>query len=163
MDINCQHSAISTISETTLGQRKIALEEKTSSINLKSKSKRLLTHCIMPENDENQDHETSQQQSDKINKIKYSNLITTGTFNQIYFLFKICRRYYKTTTAFKATNAYSLTIEQPERMSLTSLETITDTVLELMEACMNDIPDCEWLAQWQELAKRFAFQFNPAS
>ncbi|CAF4105521.1 unnamed protein product [Rotaria sordida] len=27
---------------------------------------------------------------------------------------------------------------------------------------MNDIPDCEWLAQWQELAKRFAFQFNPA-
>ncbi|CAF4867029.1 unnamed protein product, partial [Rotaria sp. Silwood2] len=61
------------------------------------------------------------------------------------------------------TNAYSLTIEQPERMSLTSLETITDTLLELMEACMNDIPDCEWLAQWQELAKRFAFQFNPAS
>ncbi|CAF4444726.1 unnamed protein product, partial [Rotaria sp. Silwood2] len=39
---------------------------------------------------------------------------------------------------------------------------ITDTLLELMEACMNDIPDCEWLAQWQELAKRFAFQFNPA-
>jgi neurofibromin 1 len=60
------------------------------------------------------------------------------------------------------TNAYSPTIEQPERMSLTSLETITDTLLELMEACMNDIPDCEWLAQWQELAKRFAFQFNPA-
>ncbi|CAF4219983.1 unnamed protein product [Rotaria sp. Silwood2] len=60
------------------------------------------------------------------------------------------------------TNTYSPTIEQPERMSLTSLETITDTLLELMEACMNDIPDCEWLAQWQELAKRFAFQFNPA-
>ncbi|CAF1030845.1 unnamed protein product [Rotaria sordida] len=84
MNINCQHSAISTISETTLGQRQITLEEKTSSINLKSKSKRLLTHCIMPENDENQDHETSQQQSDKINKIKYSNLITTGTFNQLF-------------------------------------------------------------------------------
>ncbi|CAF3023543.1 unnamed protein product [Rotaria sp. Silwood2] len=32
------------------------------------------------------------------------------------------------------TNAYSLTIKQPERMSLTSLETITDTLLELMEA-----------------------------
>ncbi|CAF5012091.1 unnamed protein product, partial [Rotaria sp. Silwood1] len=59
-------------------------------------------------------------------------------------------------------NTYSPTIEQPERMSLTSLETITDTLLELMEACMNDIPDSEWLAQWQELAKRFAFQFNPA-
>ncbi|CAF3892897.1 unnamed protein product, partial [Adineta steineri] len=59
-------------------------------------------------------------------------------------------------------NAYSPTIEQQERMSLISLETITDTLLELMEACMNDIPGCEWLAQWQELAKRFAFQFNPA-
>ncbi|CAF4147862.1 unnamed protein product, partial [Rotaria sp. Silwood1] len=32
------------------------------------------------------------------------------------------------------TNTYSLTIEQPERMSLTSLETITDTLLEFMEA-----------------------------
>ena len=60
------------------------------------------------------------------------------------------------------TNIYSTNTEQPERMSLTSLETITDTLLELMEACINDIPDCEWLAQWQELAKRFAFQFNPA-
>jgi neurofibromin 1 len=59
-------------------------------------------------------------------------------------------------------NAYSPSIEQPERMSLISLETITDTLLELMEACMTDIPDCEWLTQWQELAKRFAFQFNPA-
>ena len=34
-------------------------------------------------------------------------------------------------------NAYSPTIEQPERMSLTSLETITDTLLELMKACMH--------------------------
>lgn len=59
-------------------------------------------------------------------------------------------------------SAYSPTIEQPERMNLSSLETITDTLLELMEACMNDIPESEWLAQWQELAKRFAFQFNPA-
>ncbi|CAF1523569.1 unnamed protein product, partial [Rotaria sordida] len=46
-------------------------------------------------------------------------------------------------------------------MSLTSLETITDTLLELMEACMSDILDCKWLAQWQELVKHFAFQFNP--
>ncbi|CAF1435596.1 unnamed protein product [Rotaria sordida] len=30
-----------------------------------------------------------------------------------------------------------------------------------MEACMSDIPDCKWLAQWQELVKHFAFQFNP--
>lgn len=59
-------------------------------------------------------------------------------------------------------NPYSATNEQTERMSLASLETITDTLLELMEACMTDILNCEWLAQWQELAKRFAFQYNPA-
>ena len=59
-------------------------------------------------------------------------------------------------------NPYPTPTEQPERMSLASLETITDTLLELMETCMNDIPDCEWLTQWQDLAKRFAFQFNPA-
>ncbi|CAF1066978.1 unnamed protein product [Adineta ricciae] len=59
-------------------------------------------------------------------------------------------------------NVHSPNIEQVERMSLISLETITDTLLELMEACMTDIPDCEWLTQWQELAKRFAFQYNPA-
>ena len=67
-----------------------------------------------------------------------------------------------TERSITAANAYSPVTEQTERMSLISLETITDTLLELMEACMNDIPDCEWLAQWQELAKRFAFQFNPA-
>ncbi|KAK7086666.1 Neurofibromin 1 [Halocaridina rubra] len=49
-----------------------------------------------------------------------------------------------------------------ERMSLTSLETITDALLEMMEACMRDIPDCDWLQAWTGLAKSFAFQYNPA-
>ncbi|XP_023313063.1 neurofibromin isoform X5 [Anoplophora glabripennis] len=49
-----------------------------------------------------------------------------------------------------------------ERLSLTSLEVITDALLEIMEACMRDIPDCDWLTSWTSLAKSFAFCFNPA-
>ncbi|XP_026322570.1 neurofibromin [Hyposmocoma kahamanoa] len=49
-----------------------------------------------------------------------------------------------------------------ERLPLQSLETITDALLEIMEACMRDIPDCDWLDTWTSLAKSFAFCFNPA-
>jgi neurofibromin 1 len=48
------------------------------------------------------------------------------------------------------------------RMQLASLETLTDTLLEIMESCMKDMDKCEWLDVWSELARRFAFQFNPA-
>ncbi|XP_077293081.1 neurofibromin 1 [Arctopsyche grandis] len=49
-----------------------------------------------------------------------------------------------------------------ESLSLTSLEVITDALLEIMEACMRDIPNCDWLHTWTSLAKSFAFCFNPA-
>lgn len=49
-----------------------------------------------------------------------------------------------------------------ERLSLTSLEIITDALLEIMEACMRDIPQCDWLKTWTSLARNFAFCFNPA-
>ncbi|XP_060809014.1 neurofibromin [Amyelois transitella] len=49
-----------------------------------------------------------------------------------------------------------------ERLPLQSLETICDALLEIMEACMRDIPDCDWLSTWTSLAKSFAFCFNPA-
>lgn len=49
-----------------------------------------------------------------------------------------------------------------ERLSLTSLEVITDALLEIMEACMKDIPECNWLQCWTSLAKSFAFCYNPA-
>ncbi|XP_049883616.1 neurofibromin isoform X3 [Pectinophora gossypiella] len=49
-----------------------------------------------------------------------------------------------------------------ERLPLQSLETITDALLEIMEACMRDIPHCDWLLTWTNLAKSFAFCFNPA-
>ncbi|XP_046387119.1 neurofibromin isoform X3 [Ischnura elegans] len=49
-----------------------------------------------------------------------------------------------------------------ERLSLPSLEVITDALLEIMEACMRDIPECDWLQTWTSLAKSFAFCYNPA-
>ncbi|XP_028172270.1 neurofibromin, partial [Ostrinia furnacalis] len=49
-----------------------------------------------------------------------------------------------------------------ERLPLQSLETITDALLEVMEICMRDIPNCDWLQTWTALAKSFAFCFNPA-
>ncbi|XP_063696355.1 neurofibromin isoform X3 [Culicoides brevitarsis] len=49
-----------------------------------------------------------------------------------------------------------------ERLALPSLEVITDALLEIMEACMRDIPDCDWLQTWTALAKSFAFCYNPA-
>ena len=31
-----------------------------------------------------------------------------------------------------------------------------------MQAAMKDIPNCDWLQQWTDLSRRFAFQYNPA-
>ncbi|RWS09353.1 neurofibromin-like protein, partial [Dinothrombium tinctorium] len=49
-----------------------------------------------------------------------------------------------------------------DRMPLSSLEVITDALLEIMEGCMKDIPNCDWLQQWTALARSFAFRYNPA-
>lgn len=48
------------------------------------------------------------------------------------------------------------------KLPLNSLETITDALLEIMEACMKNIPDCDWLQRWTEMARSFAFRYNPA-
>ena len=49
-----------------------------------------------------------------------------------------------------------------ERFSLEALTELTGWMLELLEAVMKDMPACGWLDQWTELARRFAFQHNPA-
>jgi hypothetical protein len=43
------------------------------------------------------------------------------------------------------------TFNELDVMELSSLETITDTLLEIMEACKKDIEKCEWLNIWTEL------------
>lgn len=49
-----------------------------------------------------------------------------------------------------------------ERLSLLSLEVIADALLEIMETCMRDYPDCGWLQTWSSLSRNFAFCYNPA-
>ena len=49
-----------------------------------------------------------------------------------------------------------------QAMSLSSLETIADTLLEIIESCGMQMDKRNWLQTWSELARRFAFQYNPA-
>ena len=88
---------------------------------------------------------------------------------KFYKLFGISKVKSAAVTAFRTTPrsaertfTYAPTNSEQDHMSLSSLETITDTLLEIMEACKKDMEKCEWLNVWTELSRRFAFQFNPA-
>lgn len=63
---------------------------------------------------------------------------------------------------FQNERTFSGVMQDKEQLPLTSLEVITDALLEIMESCMKDIPDCDWLQTWTNLAKKFAFSYNPA-
>lgn len=86
---------------------------------------------------------------------------------KFYQLFGISKVKSAAVSAFRTSyhlgdRSFTTSPPEHEKLSLNSLETITDALLEIMEACMKDIPSCEWLNQWTDLAKRFAFQYNPA-
>ncbi|KAF5281228.1 hypothetical protein FQR65_LT14821 [Abscondita terminalis] len=93
---------------------------------------------------------------------------------KFYLLFGISKVKSAAVTAFRSSyrhpnerwlsteRSFSGPSSDRERLSLTSLEVITDALLEIMEACMRDIPDCDWLNSWTALSKSFAFCFNPA-
>ena len=88
---------------------------------------------------------------------------------KFYTLFGISKVKSAAVTAFRTASrntdrsfGYTPANGEQDRMPLSSLETITDTLLEIMEACKKDMEKCEWLNVWTELARRFAFQFNPA-
>ncbi|XP_058804864.1 neurofibromin [Phymastichus coffea] len=92
---------------------------------------------------------------------------------KFYLLFGISKVKSAAVTAFRSSYRHSndkwfgnersiATLQDRERLSLNSLEVITDALLEIMEACMRDIPKCDWLRTWTSLAKNFAFCFNPA-
>ncbi|XP_065570505.1 neurofibromin-like isoform X3 [Artemia franciscana] len=65
-------------------------------------------------------------------------------------------RWYNVERTFSGAN------NEREKMPLTSLETIIDALLEILEACARDILDCDWLQVWTTLSKSFAFRYNPA-
>lgn len=92
---------------------------------------------------------------------------------KFYLLFGISKVKSAAVTAFRSSYRHSsekwfgnerniCRAEDREYLALTSLEVITDALLEIMEACMRDIPTCDWLTTWTSLAKSFAFCFNPA-
>ncbi|XP_077535309.1 neurofibromin 1 isoform X3 [Haemaphysalis longicornis] len=88
---------------------------------------------------------------------------------KFYLLFGIGKVKSTAVTAFRSNCRHALLdrsfacgAPDQERMPLAYLEIITDALLEIMEACMKNIPSCDWLSQWTALAKSFAFRYNPA-
>lgn len=96
------------------------------------------------------------------------------SLSKFYILFGISKVKSAAVTAFRSSCRHpqekylgNERVAQPlpadrERLSLTSLEVIADSLLEIMEASMVDIPDCDWLQTWTSLARSFAFCYNPA-
>ncbi|XP_052799724.1 neurofibromin-like isoform X3 [Mya arenaria] len=86
---------------------------------------------------------------------------------KFYQLFGISKVKSAAVSAFRTSfrpgdRSFTMSPPEHEKMPLCSLETIVDALLEIMEACMKDIKNCDWLQQWTDLSKRFAFQYNPA-
>nr|8EDO_A Chain A, Neurofibromin [Homo sapiens]8EDO_B Chain B, Neurofibromin [Homo sapiens] len=91
--------------------------------------------------------------------------LTEFSLPKFYLLFGISKVKSAAVIAFRSSyrdRSFSPGSYERETFALTSLETVTEALLEIMEACMRDIPTCKWLDQWTELAQRFAFQYNPS-
>ncbi|XP_067128062.1 neurofibromin isoform X2 [Centruroides vittatus] len=90
---------------------------------------------------------------------------------KFYLLFGISKVKSAAVTAFRSNyrhgdrhldRCFACSSTDQERMPLSSLEIITDALLEILEACMKNIPNCDWLQQWIAQSKSFAFRYNPA-
>ncbi|XP_013381612.1 neurofibromin-like [Lingula anatina] len=97
--------------------------------------------------------------------------LTEFSLPKFYQLFGISKVKSAAVSAFRTSykagdRSFVYSPAEQERMSLNSLEVITDALLEIMEAVMKDVaqdePQRDWLQQWIDLSKRFAFQYNPA-
>ncbi|XP_062328216.1 neurofibromin isoform X4 [Osmerus eperlanus] len=91
--------------------------------------------------------------------------LTEFSLPKFYLLFGISKVKSAAVIAFRSSyrdRSFSPGSYERETFVLSSLETVTEALLEIMEACMRDIPGCKWLDQWTELAQRFAFQYNPS-
>uniref|UniRef100_A0A8C3S093 Neurofibromin n=1 Tax=Chelydra serpentina TaxID=8475 RepID=A0A8C3S093_CHESE len=91
--------------------------------------------------------------------------LTEFSLPKFYLLFGISKVKSAAVIAFRSSyrdRSFSPGSYERETFALTSLETVTEALLEIMEACMRDIPTCKWLDQWTDLAQKFAFQYNPS-
>uniref|UniRef100_A0AAY5LD07 Neurofibromin n=1 Tax=Esox lucius TaxID=8010 RepID=A0AAY5LD07_ESOLU len=91
--------------------------------------------------------------------------LTEFSLPKFYLLFGISKVKSAAVIAFRSSyreRSFSPGSYERETFALSSLETVTEALLEIMEACMRDIPACKWLDQWTDLAQKFAFQYNPS-
>ncbi|XP_071499783.1 neurofibromin-like [Diadema antillarum] len=88
--------------------------------------------------------------------------LTEFSLSRFKKMFGISKVKSATVAAFRSSYRERPSSQQAETMPLSSLEAITDALLEIMESCTKDIPTCEWLKEWTELTRKFAFQNNPA-
>ncbi|XP_038058629.1 neurofibromin-like isoform X2 [Patiria miniata] len=88
--------------------------------------------------------------------------LTEFSLPKFYGMFGISKVKSAAVTAFRSSYRERPLSQSVEVMPLSSLETVTDALLEIMEACMRDIPECQWLAEWNKKTRAFAFTENPA-
>ncbi|XP_064619782.1 neurofibromin-like isoform X5 [Lineus longissimus] len=93
--------------------------------------------------------------------------LTEFSLPKFYTLYGISKVKSAAVSAFRSTfrtgdRSFTYQHAEHERMPLGHLEIVTDALLEIMEACMKDIRNCDWLKKWQAVTRRFAFQYNPA-
>ncbi|XP_056592096.1 neurofibromin isoform X2 [Triplophysa dalaica] len=91
--------------------------------------------------------------------------LTEFSLPKFYLLFGISKVKSAAVIAFRSSyrdRSFSPGSYERETFALSSLEMVTEALLEIMEACMRDIPGCKWLDQWTDLAQKFAFQYNPS-
>ncbi|XP_033102144.1 neurofibromin-like [Anneissia japonica] len=88
--------------------------------------------------------------------------LTELSLPHYYDLFGLDKDKSAAVTAFRSSYKEKPYSPTGDSMPLPNLEIITDTLLEILEACMKDIPNCNWLNDWTKLTRKFAFQYNPA-
>lgn len=83
--------------------------------------------------------------------------LTEFSLPKFYLLFGISKVKTAAVIAFRSSYrdcSFSPGSYERETFALSSLETVTEALLEIMEACMRDIPGCKWLDQWTDLAQK---------
>ncbi|CAB1348061.1 unnamed protein product [Coregonus sp. 'balchen'] len=89
--------------------------------------------------------------------------LTEFSLPKFYLLFGISKVKSAAVIAFRSSyrdRSFSPGSYERETFALSSLETVTEALLEIMEACMRDIPACKWLDQWNELAQKALVVFG---
>ncbi|KHJ47392.1 GTPase-activator protein [Trichuris suis] len=58
--------------------------------------------------------------------------------------------------------ASGIPVPRQDRLTLANLEVITDSLIELIETCNQDIKNRDMIQEWAKLAHHFSLRFNPA-